>query len=99
MSLFSPGTRESPIFLAEFCGEGPKVVRSPYSSTDVLFKSGPSRSSRGSFNITYKVNRCGGVGIAGPLATLQSPNYPGAYGQDVECLWILEYPEGDQIEV
>ena len=103
----SIGTYRRPRWLTSstyrgICGhlDVPLVVRSPYRTNDVMFKTNRIKYSPPDlgFNITYKTFNCGGK-YTGPTNTIQSINYPSQYPVNTECVWLLEYPEGEQIVV
>ena len=50
------------------------------------------------FNLTYETSDCGGT-VRGPLSVIASPQYPGLYPSNTDCAWLLEFDEGQQIEV
>ena len=78
--------------LASVCGQlrEPKVILSPgYVNTHIVFSSDLSVTARG-FNISYSYNNCGGV-YTGPNTQIRSS------GTDEDCVWKLEYQEGQQI--
>ena len=84
------------------CGQidTPIIVRSPYRNNEIIFatrKAVYSPPGLG-FNITYHTYECGGI-LSGPIDMIQTNNYPQTYPASTECVWLLEYPEGDQIVV
>ena len=48
--------------------------------------------------MTYETSDCGGI-ARGPLSTISSPGFPSLYPSNVDCAWLLEFDEGQQIEV
>lgn len=103
MEIFK-GTFNNPIFFGSpLCGhiEEPTIVRSPYRTNEVMFRSLGSRYGATSdlgFNMTYKIFNCGGI-LNGPMDTIRSLNFPQQYPDNADCVWLLEYPEGEQIVV
>ena len=84
------------------CGQidTPTIVRSPYKNNEIFFatrKAAWSPPDLG-FNITYNTYECGAI-LSGPIDIIQTNNYPQRYPASTECVWLLEYPEGDQIVV
>ena len=97
------GTFNNPLHLSRsLCGhiEDPTIVRSPYRTNEVMFRSLTSYYGTPDlgFNMTYKIFNCGGV-INGPMDIIQSLNFPHQYPANTDCVWLLEYPEGEQIVV
>ena len=84
------------------CGQidTPIIVRSPYRNNEVIFATQNARWSPPGlgFNITYNTYECGEI-LSGPADIIQTNNYPQRYPASTECVWLLEYPEGDQIVV
>ena len=80
--------------LASVCGHfnEQKVILSPgYVNTHIIFSTDLSITDRG-FNISYSYNNCGGV-YTGPSTQIRSS------GTNEDCVWKLEYQEGQQIEL
>jgi hypothetical protein len=50
------------------------------------------------FNLTYDSTDCGGI-VRGPLSVITSPAFPALYPSNVDCAWLLNFEEGQQIEV
>lgn len=72
-------------------------MASPYSPATVVFKTDTSISDRG-FNMSYTNNVCGGL-FHGPIDFIASPRYASGYQDNMDCAWLLEYEEGQQIEL
>ena len=84
------------------CGQidTPIIVRSPYRNNEVIFATQNAKWSPPGlgFNITYNTYECGEI-LSGPADIIQTNNYPQRYPASTEYVWLLEYPEGDQIVV
>jgi hypothetical protein len=84
------------------CGQidEPTIIRSPYRDNDVMFKTNRIKYSPPDlgFNMTYQIFNCGGT-YSGPTNIIKSNNYPSQYPENTDCVWLLEYPEGEQIVV
>jgi hypothetical protein len=50
------------------------------------------------FNLTYETKDCGGV-VRGPFSVISSPQFPALYPSNIDCSWLLEFDQGQQIEV
>ena len=87
--------------LGSFCGHRQTrlSVASPRSLNYAVFVSSqPTTVDRG-FNLTARVLPCGGILMDGPQ-TLTSPGYPHTnYPSDYDCVWLLNFPEGSQVQV
>ena len=96
---------QSGIFLKTVCGQYPSPLRilSPFHSSHIWFKSDSSGTDKG-FNFTYSSSPCGGV-LNGPSHVINSPVDPSQpsssskYPANVDCAWLLDFEDGQQIEV
>eukprot|EP00094_Tigriopus_californicus_P007479 TCALIF_07201-PA protein Name:"Similar to CUBN Cubilin (Canis familiaris)" AED:0.40 eAED:0.40 QI:0/0.87/0.82/1/1/0.88/17/121/1211 len=84
----------------DLCGQitTPTTVLVPWPMADIVFVSDGSVTDRG-FNLTHSVSNCGGV-FSGPLQRIQSPqdpNHPTNYRANADCVWLLEFDQGQQI--
>lgn len=81
--------------LAKICGgetASSNFILSPgHELTHVIFKSDATIHDRG-FNMSFSYNDCGGT-MNGPFNNIR------ASGTDLDCIWLLQYEEGQQIEL
>ncbi|XP_053408750.1 cubilin-like isoform X2 [Mercenaria mercenaria] len=79
--------------LGKFCGYSkPSTVVSTGNVMYVRFRTDSSVPRIG-FKAQYKIATCGGRYV-GNSGTITSPNYPGNYDNNAECIWIIQGPEG-----
>jgi cubilin len=87
--------------LSSYCGRttSPLLFSSPFPGTKAIFKTDETISDIG-FNVTYSYSECGGVFI-GPNVNASTPKEPGSinYPLNTDCVWLLKFEEGEQIEV
>ncbi|KAJ8276925.1 hypothetical protein GJAV_G00069430 [Gymnothorax javanicus] len=86
------------------CGSTPPSARQ---TTDnqlhVRFVSDDSNESTG-FRLTFEAHSlaCGGaieLHDSDPPGYIMSPNYPGNYPQNIDCVWILSVPNGEAVQL
>lgn len=95
MSIIRGSDLHSGQLLSKICGggtSGNQVILSPgHELTHVVFKSDSSIHDRG-FNMSFSYNDCGGT-YNGPFDNIR------ASATDLDCIWLLQYDEGQQIEL
>lgn len=103
LRLFGAGTGstiDEATSFGTFCGhrQTKLTVASPHALNYAVFVSTASPADRG-FNLTALTLPCGGILVDGPQ-TLTSPGYPHTnYPPDYDCVWLLDYPEGSQVQI
>lgn len=94
------GTDRSPL-VGTFCGTDiPKTIRSHANQLYLHFLSDSSINYRG-FELRWDASSsgCGGIISESPRGTITSPNYPGAYGEHLQCDWRITVAKGSTIHV
>lgn len=89
----------SPLF-GTFCGTViPKTIRSHANQLYLHFVSDSSINYRG-FDLSWDstMSGCGGVITESTRGTITSPNYPGAYGEHLQCDWRITVAKGSTIQ-
>ncbi|XP_042234787.1 cubilin-like [Homarus americanus] len=69
----------------------------PYQTLKISFITDSSINATG-WNLTYGLGQCGGT-LHGPQNVLTSPRYPAHYSNNVHCAWLLNYGDGEQIDL
>ncbi|CAL1528226.1 unnamed protein product [Lymnaea stagnalis] len=96
--------------LNKFCGRKiPQTIISPQSKLEIVFVTDHWQNSATGFSGRYrflgedwqpfdhKANRCGNDNLSGVAGFIQSPNYPRKYPPNVNCSWVINVPENQQI--
>ncbi|XP_071156308.1 cubilin-like isoform X2 [Mytilus edulis] len=93
------GTDENGELVGKFCGNTtlPLPVFSPMPNLWVRYKSDHSNVDKG-FLIKYTFTDCGGI-LAAPSGVITSPNFPNVYNNSDACAWLIQQPEGYQVNV
>ncbi|KAG7161827.1 Cubilin-like 2 [Homarus americanus] len=73
------------------------LIQGGKSSSSCFFSTDSSINATG-WNLTYGLGQCGGT-LHGPQNVLTSPRYPAHYSNNVHCAWLLNYGDGEQIDL
>ncbi|XP_054719322.1 cubilin-like [Uloborus diversus] len=86
-------------YLARYCGNytAPVLMTSPFVSTTLRMVANLSSLVRG-VRGTYNVSNCGGI-LDGTNATISSPGYPDGYPPNTDCHWLINVPEGEEVQL
>lgn len=87
--------------LNKYCGKQlPEDMVTQSRMITVKFESDFSEAGEG-FELSYRFmdrNECGGK-LYGATGVLISPGFPSRYTGDLDCVWLLNVPQGEQLEV
>ncbi|XP_063226608.1 cubilin [Bacillus rossius redtenbacheri] len=86
--------------IGRYCGHTlPAVLTTQSNVMTIIFHSDSSNQDEG-FSANYVTmdasNLCGGT-YRSPVGSIKSPNYPGNYPHNKDCVWTIEVPVGQQI--
>ncbi|KAH8379700.1 hypothetical protein KR009_006651 [Drosophila setifemur] len=81
------------VLLYKLCRDHPANLVVPANNVRILAKGIRLLAEYSSLD-----NTCGGT-IKSVMGSLSSPNYPDSYPANVECVWLIEAPPGNALEI
>ncbi|BFZ09635.1 hypothetical protein BsWGS_12673 [Bradybaena similaris] len=110
IDVFTVDSQNFKTFLNRFCGRKiPHTIISPQSKLEIKFVSDHWQNSATGFSGRYrflgddwqpfdhKPSTCGSNNLSGVAGFINSPNYPHSYPANVNCSWVINAPENQQI--
>lgn len=88
---------------AKLCGNHtnnlPEMVVLNKNEAMITFVSDDSRSIGSKFRLEWSAKGCGGHFISRTKGHLSSPNFPNPYPLELECLWTIQVPFGQKVDL
>ncbi|XP_042670489.1 embryonic protein UVS.2-like isoform X1 [Centrocercus urophasianus] len=98
VKVYSGNSKNSPVLLDKYCGQGPlpSIVASG-STMLVEFASDETVTATG-FRASYNRVNCGGT-FTDSSGIITSPNYPNKYPKNRACFWVISSPVGYKVSL